>query len=388
MKTEERMPLMDQVHAMTFMSKLGGKRPIPDAARRTLTKYRMLLRRAQRFVVDDDAAKLICHLSHEHGRLDNWSFLARLPYPVVWLEYNLHAKVAEFEAMGSLGARFRPEEVSPVMGYLLFQDRNSETRWVAHAFELLNNKEASPGLLSYVFDPEGQPHLPVRGSSEWRSRTLSERKEFGLTIDGTLASTKDKVPIDPELLICGDISWNSEEERVDAAGWFANRAAVIVDPFWDALKILDSNLIKSEVRENSGHLRYLVSLLAAINGLPREIKVHQSRPGIRTIGMNRLSYFSHSTLSIKLPRDDRVAYARQKLDAELSQSRRPWHEVIGHWRVIEYGRSTHACRHLPTMIEDGVAMCERCQLRIRWIPKHERGDPTLGIIRHTYRVTA
>jgi hypothetical protein len=136
-------------------------------------------------------------------------------------------------------------------------------------------------------------------------------------------------------------------------------------------------------------LRWLMTLLAAINHLPREIKPVQTLVGKRAVGANILPYFQHRTINIKLPRDERIVWAHKHMQSALRNAPRAWHQVSGHWRIIERGKTpTYICRHLPTMVEAGLGMCERCQLLIRWIPTHHRGDPNVGIVEHTYNVTA
>ena len=86
------MPLMDAVYGWCFQSTIAGRRLAPEA-RRIQARYRMLLRGAERFVLDDDAVRLVCELSHERNRLIGWSFLARLPYDTLRIEYDTHVKM-------------------------------------------------------------------------------------------------------------------------------------------------------------------------------------------------------------------------------------------------------------------------------------------------------
>src|SRR5262249_33787458 len=141
-----------------------------------------------------------------------------------------------------------------------------------------------------------------------------------------------------------------------------------------------------EARELSGVLRWIVCLLACINELPRDVRPVATRPGKRPVGLHMLPYLRHSNLSLRLPRDNRVVWAPRQLDKSFRNAQRAQHGVMGHWRVIERGKSTHICRHLPTMVEEGVGICERCEMLVRWIDAHTRGDPALGIVEHTYDV--
>jgi hypothetical protein len=64
--------------------------------------------------------------------------------------------------------------------------------------------------------------------------------------------------------------------------------------------------------------------------------------------------------------------------------------VSGHWRIIERGKPLppYFCHHEPEMVDKGLAICARCEMLIRWIPQHERGDASKGWVDHTYRVKA
>lgn len=416
------LPFMDRVHGFLFSDKIGkGRTRIPGDAKRVLARHRAQLRRAEKFVIDDETVRLICHLSHEKDQLEGWSFLARLPFEVCWFEFNLHAKVSEFDKMNSLPGRFNPETVSPVIGYLLYRDDagSASPRWVLTQFYEVEGGSVVPGLLSYVFDPEGSDYSPVRGSTYWRAKTLSMIPGFPkLPVLAELSGLKVSTTCDPEILASGDLrlgNWAEKEDgsfiipkgtefetdkdgnmifhpehgMITGGGWCYNRLAVIHEPFWPCYHNgnLNNELAGREVREEMGHIRWVVTMLAALNNLPRDVKQAQTLTGRRTVGANILPYFQHRTISLRIPNDDRIVWARKRMQTALRNAPRPWHPVRGHWRIIEMGKApAHICRHQPTMVENGVGMCEKCQLMIRWIADHTRGDPTIGIVDHTYSV--
>jgi hypothetical protein len=382
----------DRVHAMTFADTLMGRRVSGDA-KFVLARHRANLRNAERFVLDDEAVRLVCHLSHERDRLSNWAFLARLPHSPMWVEFNLHTKVDEWQKMGTLQVPFDPEQVSPVVGYLLYKDGNSASRWICHEFCDLNGTPY-PGLLAYVFDPEGDGM--VAGSATWGSPTLSRRVGFP-RVPGTISfddgSANAETTIDPEYVLCGVFksAGSRGDPRIVSPDWFVQRASAIVEPFWDATKPdLLNEIVLKEVREQAGIMRWLMTMLAAINALPRDVHPVATRTGRRAVGMRELPYLRHSNLAIRLPRDNRVVWARRSLDRDAKAARRlAWHPVMSHWRVIERGKSTHLCRHEPTMVEEGVGLCTRCEMMIRWIEvPNGRGDPSIGVVEHVHRVAA
>ncbi len=385
------LPLMDVVQAMTFRNKVAGKN-VSKEGRHVLAAYRSRLRQAQRFVLDDDAVRLVCHLSHEEDRLPGWSFLARLPFETMWLEFDLHVKVGEFARMDTLRHPFRPEEVSSRVGYLMYLDKDQ--RWIAHPFYLMSGDAVVPGIVTFLFDPEAVGD-PVGGSATWKAPTLSRRAGFP-GIPGTIKAEAGGIDvyttIAPEFVLCGILEAGKDEVPIVSPEWLAARGAAILDPFWAAELAKRppaeiNQLIAAQVMEESGVIRWLVTALAAINGLPKRIAPIATRAGRHMVGMHALSYLSARTIELTIPRDDRMIWARRALDRNAGPLQRRWHEVIGHWRVIELGKlKGRLCRHEPVMVEGDLAMCERCQLMVRWIKNTARGDLALGVVDHAYHV--
>jgi len=387
---DPELTLMDAVHGWAFAKRGVVGQTMSAAVQRVQAGYRMELRRAERFTIDDDTTRLCCHLSHELDRMQGWAFLARLPYDTVWLEFSLHAKVLEFAAMGSLKEEVALSLVSPRCGFLLTRDETDGARWVAHQFVQIDDDKGgwypAPGILAYVFDPEGTGYEPVRGSKLWRSSALGARKGFPPFDLYTRADLSEPMrQVDPEHVLFG--IYTPEGSPVE--DFLTSRTAIIPDPWTEAwLRGKPEEdlhrLYQRQIREEAGQLRWLITLLAMINGLPREIRPVVRRTGTRTANFHVLPYFQHHTITIRVPKEDRVVWARSTLDREIRNSRRPLHDVIGHWRVAEYGKAMRGriCRHQPTMIEHGLGMCERCEMLIRWIPPHQRGDPNIGIVTH------
>ena len=275
----------------------------------------------------------------------------------------------------SIATSFRP-----VVGYLLFRDSDGPSPvWIAHEFyQSPSTGEPYVGMLAYVFDPEGDTMWPVRGSRYWRAPTLSLRKGFPrmpVEITGPRHHDKPitiKADAAPEIALCG-IFQPSEEIEIKEAGditalteavtappWFVNRGAVIVDPWWDhyyaerwktdADRV--NRLLMHEINECRGVMKFIIALLAAINGLPRDVRPILTKPGKRPVGMNMLPYLGHSHLKIELPRDNRVVWARQTMDHTAHARGRREHYVLGHWRVVE-GEARQI--HLPPHADDGRA---------------------------------
>jgi hypothetical protein len=417
MKTKPDLSFMDRVHDWTFLKRTFQGDPLSREVQAVQARLRAKLRHAQRFIVDDDAIAITAGLSREFKRLEAWSFLSRLPYDCMFLQFNLWHKVESLRALDN-PPLMEPvdDRTSKILGYLLFRDTDGPSPvWVAHEFYQNNEGHPYIGMLAYVFDPEGDTMWPIRGSKFWHSPTLSLRRGFPrlpirIIANQTADNMKGKsiwCEAAPEIALCGvydpvgDSAPTYEDEKGDlhiegdyltAPPWFVNRGAVIIDPWWDnffAARWRDDpdrvhRVISHEMNECRGAMKFLIALLGAINGLPRDVRPIVTRTGKRPVGMHMLPYLGHSHLKLTIPRDNRVIYRRMDHATGVAQTRRQ-HYVRGHWRVVERGkRVTFLCRHMPTMVENGLGMCENCEMLIRWIPQALRGDPEKGMVDHEF----
>jgi hypothetical protein len=412
-KKKEDFLLMDQVQASTFKDKFFGQE-ISAKTQSVLKSYRIKLRQAERFVLDDEAVRLICHLSHEQDRLPGWSFLARIPYPVFWVEFSGRTRVDEFLKM----QKARPVDINDVaktVGFLFYKETDSDSRWIAHEFIDAGGGEAFPSFVSYIFDPEADPQFPIRGSSTWNMPTLSMRPGFPKQqVNIVDPGGQNTIAFaDPEFALCGMIKTKSgaypanvhedgtievldSGDMLQAPEWFAARSAVIIDPFWHFHYEKSPNRLNQlagvQLPEESGMMRWIVTMLASVNALPKAVRPMVTRPGMQRVGLaHQMPFMRHRNLTIEIPRDNRIMWARRNLDSTSRGlgRRLAWHSVRGHWRVIDSGRTRgRVCRHMPAMVDNGVGICENCEMLIRWIEvPNGRGDPELGIIDHTYKVT-
>src|SRR5262252_1470726 len=179
-KTKPDLTFIDKVHEWTFRKRSNnGDFPLSREVQAIQARIRGKLREAQRFIVDDEAIEVVAGLSREFDRLESWSFLARLPYDCLFLQFNLHHKIESLRKLDDRMLPVDPEATSPILGYLLFRDTDGDSPvWVAHEFYQDENGDPFIGMIAFVFDPEGDPQWPVRGSKFWRSPTLSLRKGF------------------------------------------------------------------------------------------------------------------------------------------------------------------------------------------------------------------
>jgi hypothetical protein len=385
----------DRAMSWTYQHKVEGRK-LNDATIGVQLKLRKLLRDANRFNLDDDSTILVCHLAHEFKRQEHWAFLARLPHDPMWIEFDCAVKLREFERMGTLIEPYDPGQSFDRIGYLLHRDDNGPTpRWAAHGFGFDHKKNVTNiSPLMSIFDPEGDPRFPPGGSHYWKTPTLSKRPGFPkMPVDIRDPETGEVVSettCDPELVVGGILNpGQRSDEPLHAPAWVAQRIAVCVSPWWETYwrneRSRLHDIALNECKEERGVLRWIVCLLAAINGLPSKTKPVFPTKVRRSIGMNWVPYFEHHDLSITIPREDRLLRARQLLDGKTGRKNRR-HGVVGFWRIVEYGKRTHICRHEPVMVESGLGICQKCELLVRWVDPMERGDEKLGYVEKTYQV--
>lgn len=90
--------------------------------------YRRKIRQARPFNIDDRALRFACELSLEGPRkMAERLSLARLPFPICWIEYDLHEKL---RIGADLGISPGVDADTPSrIGYLLQEDPGDPLRW-------------------------------------------------------------------------------------------------------------------------------------------------------------------------------------------------------------------------------------------------------------------
>jgi hypothetical protein len=394
-------PFMDAVNRATYHELTPGGHKDPGH-RALLARTRQSLRSATRYSIDDDTVRLVCHMTREIKRMELWSILARLPFDRVWIEFDCHTKVREFEKMGTLANPFNPDEVSQQVGYLIEKDLDSNTRWVAQEFINLRpfgSVVTQPNMI--VFDPNGSPIQPCRGSVRWKQVTLSARPgmpkaPIQVLNEGRHLALKGH-EMDVELGMMGLLEPQTLSDGttiMTAPEWVSNKMAVIADPYYTQWvgNIKDGSVLNrtlyADALERTGMTKFLMTLLAMINDLPKATK-HIARTGSQFTKQGPVKYLDHHTITITVPKGLQRRSISRLLDKAAVKASRAWHPVRGHWSVVEYGKQPAGlCKHEPTEVDGDYALCCKCERKIKWREfPHGRGDPRLGVITHDYHVT-
>jgi len=364
--------------------------PIREEYRR----YRRQLQQARRFKIDNDALDLIIELGEDAdwrtilGRIQ----LARLPFPIMWVEIDLHHKTDYRNAKGYDLPRY--EDTPKNLGWLLEEDPANENKWMATCFTDLSEEaqrnnagdglRTTPGLI--------QNHLDISGGykNDYGPDALGEVKVPQMvTVEDSKAHTETNFIMKafPWGAFRGGPDNKIKSYIIDHNTWSIEPVIgyALAMRHWELTQKDDAASADQAVkeamiaghREHSGDLRFLVTLLATLNCLPTimtPVKPYKAsfrdKQGIRP-------YLTSSVVTINIPaKRSRLKMAQKMLKTEIAKRRR--HEVRGHWRTADKAI-------------DGWEpfMDERGRIRWRkWISAHMRGDGSLGFVNHDYEVQA
>ena len=301
------------------------------------------LKEARRFVLDAEMSGFLCDLAYAgfqdaatarrraHKSLDWIREKARLPFPVTWIEWDQHARHRRrFELVDQLA----PKGIDIVA--------STDFR---KASPSLDGIDRNAGWLLWQ-DEESRFSCAI----VWGN--IVDRVYMVLPIGYTWRTDAEDLP-----------GAMDDERSIEAIGMavtgipgFATRKASFI-----AAREFSQDALISVAKELAGELRYVWSFLSTLNQLPVTV---EPRAGVGGYMARRgyHKYLGYSIIHLKIPgKRDKLRLARTM----IAISRRARHEVRGHWRV-DY--------HHP---ERGKSL---------WIEDHERGDATLGFVKHDYSV--
>lgn len=414
-KTE--MTLADEVMGWTY-THLKDKR-VPKEVRDVVTpsvyQYRSWLKRANRFVLDDNFLDPLVTMTNDLDRAEESTHLGRLPYPVVWVEYNqrhLFEKMDDIGALvSSINGRDYIKGVSERAGFLIIRDPDKDTRFTAFKFDIM-------GL-----HPDGR----VATISE--RLYMPEKLKMDAQVDSVCISVDTEDPINLRYGLFGtrsltDFFRGMPDRAVDIVdalqqavpvGLHPNDtvlhqkyASVIrhysygIEPMMAAMmkfaskfneekfiKYADEmmNTVAQSCRDLRGNGLLLTSLFSMINNVPTITKVVEPK-GYRHMGMNKLPYMSHSIVTLQLPKVNPITFVQRKLSNAKAWSLRA-HEVRGHW-AHRHDSGRKDCKHAWFKTKDvNHEECGLCGAYRWWKKDHTRGDASKGFVqKQHYKVEA
>jgi hypothetical protein len=407
---EEQPSLADLFIANTYAEPSRYKGRMRKEMSEAMLRYRLDVQRAHRFVLSDDFVTYATEAaSVSSDKILNRIHAATLPYEQTWVEFNLHQKVKTIRRLHKSNDTSL-EDIAPRVGMLM--QRINDTDAVATMIAEPSDRRPLPHLTSYFlttrevdFFSDGMYRSyygcrPFHFDYEVdrRQQKLQELlKEDGVDEEtfvnsllqigkGTLWGyskhgggmlPKDG-PIDmvvPEKLIHhGDAGYSRMYEPIHRA---------VAESEGSADKLLE--MVINELREFSGQMRWIVTVLAMLNEVPINADLVQRPQHIRVGPTQKRQYMDYHRVTLKLPKSKPLRFIERKLgDAEAA--RRRAHEVRSHWRY--YLRGEPPCkrdRHDWVWDEEnGYRLCGKCFSWATLIHEHVRGDPNLGWIRKDY----
>ncbi len=339
-----------------------------------LNFYRGLVRRARPYMLDDDATALITELASGptiQDKLATYRILARLPFDVMWLEFDYEPRFLARVALGtSVGEK--PVDAPERMGWLL--ERLTDTSWRATTVIQYAASATESGRTVDVF---GVAHIvSTEGPVEFRSWTRDQHMRQAVV------DANKPEPGHPVALLSA-MAWGFGAAPASGSNVYSislpqhlyGSNAVDLPPSWEPIiekvsKGVPSEKVKLTRRhmtgssvELQGDLRFLMAALATLNEVP--VTYTDVRPpGTRRIGGQIKEFMVNRVVKIALPKRRGRANKVLKL-LKLAEVRMRRHEVSGYWR--------------RTKMPDGTV--ER-----KWINSYMRGDASLGYVRQVREV--
>lgn len=420
---ESKITLADDVLAWTFGKPSEANimlepRNSNVAVASHMRSIRNRVKSARRFYLDDEFVETALDISRDLDRLQHWVNLARLPYENVWIEFNAQAKVLASWKQGHFQENIsdivpiysqegKPDlkDVPEKFGFLITQLDADSGMWASENFAPVAGGKLDKGKittipLSWVLSPEGDATLPLKSPLGKEYHQI--RQMFGTY--NKLLGLHEKGFENAGAL--GISAFDPVSQQFALLPWMNNRIALCMEPMHlhslaDYLKIHDNEAQNASVteqlvrhlwyvlKEDRGIMRFLISVLALMNNAPNIKRIPVANPGHRQTRGRNLEYLGHSIVTLDLPKKKTITVLTKALDFASNERRRNrGHEVRGHFRQIERGKAplAYRCEHVPTLVENGVGICMRCERMIRWIPSHARGDAELGWVTHEYNV--
>lgn len=382
MTTDLFNALWHDCHDSKLLSHLKGD--LFRAVKHQYGQYALQLRQAQAFNLDDSTVRLISDLSHASPqRMRDRLGVARLPFPITWIEFNFRAKVQHAFAQGI--AEDVNETTPDRVGFLLRQVNGDPDRWTLTEFSSKTEDRTPDQLRAGVLPGVFVVDLLARSPFKDRS-ILFHTGGKPMPLDET-----DQVDLHDSI---AQLGWGYFNAHANTLG---GPATITLDDLARPKELRDTlgihvepmnTMLQHNVKktfeevftfamESRGDVRFAVTALALLNEVPCEFVT--SRPAGRIITSSGSRPFLESrTVTINVPTKRRRYLIDQRLRNVESESRKKRHRVRGHWRTSDkFAGPGWQWRYSERYGRYRWAL---------WISDHERGDAALGWVDHTYEV--
>lgn len=339
------------------------------------------LRTAKRFVLDQQAARTVVDLATaQPEQVLGWLPLARLPFEKVWVEWDQWDRI---EYAHDLGTAHPPEEGSCPrrMGALMVRHSEDPDRFGVTFFASYEQGPL-PSTIAYLVDLNRTEQTRTAALNYWADTLVS---------DGGIA---------PDVLDRMEgFSWGWQTGAEQIVVPIGLTGSFVPVPEWglsfliasqiqldlnkrDRQREMADHLTKSVV-EQRGDARWIITLLAILNQVPRT-ETEEPPPKGKFLAHGAVRpYLSHSTVRINIPAKAKPSWVARHMASIVRKHKR--HDVRGHWRTADKppARTGEGKVWLPyTCMLTGK---QRWRL---WIEEHQRGDANIGFVIQDYAVTA
>lgn len=367
--------------------------------------YRRILPQARPFNIEDPALEVALEMSLDGPvKMAERLFMARLPFPKIWIEFDFHQRVRIGE---KLGISTKLDEDAPQrLGWLVQEDPSDPLRWTATTICSVEDKTPA--------------HKPHQGEMQTSMSLVS------WMVDTANRSPPDRIAnvnsVDPEFLKgvlkvseaaaekYGDNSWKAfahlgwgySGESLETQHVNHMRQLTLADSLENSINIGWEPMAYQIYKENHGHtneiqkqyinsaveargdIRLLTTMLALINEVPIVETPSETKGSFSGAGGTIRRYLMNKTVRINIPARKPVKQIRRLLGVKI-KSHKARHEVRGHWRTIIHKDDHIRKRTQPDgqIIEEFIA---KGQLERVWVKNHERGDAGVGYVKHDYQV--
>lgn len=329
-----------------------------------LACYKGAVRRARPYTLDADATELVTELSSGEtiqSKLLIYRRLARLPFDVMWIEFDYNDRLNMRRALQTVPANEDIENAPLKMGFMI--EKVTETQW--RALTVASFRDSESGRTCDTF---GAVHVvstegPVDFRTHARDPAVREvvkkanAEKYGLLGWGFGVRDSDGTDHNtylPEL---------DGTTAVDVAPSVERIITTIRDNQKARYDIAKEQLFIA-CGELKGDLRFICAALALLNEVPLTVRSIQ-REGSTRVGGSIKPFMVNRIVSVAIPKTKgRV----RKIGAMLRLAERSMrrHEVAGHWKTV--------------VLKGGER--ER-----RWIKNYERGDASLGYVHQIREVS-
>lgn len=327
-------------------------------------RYGEKLIRARKFVFDDSMSAHIADLTcapfinpdqeFVYRIADGARRMARLPFPITWIEYNALARKerteTEYPNLTSSG-KVEASKCIPLIGWLLEQHPAIPTAYRLTEFVDLDDGKAVSMPVSYTWVSDDQTVLPWRNiDGDTFHRALSP-SEIGSGVMGYRNQFCGTTFAEFNL-----IKFDTPEKRES---------------------------VRAMMLETLGELRAVWTVLATLNDLPVVLDSVRPDRGHMMRGGNYRRFVDHSVVRLVVPAHRSL---RTLATRALIKMQRRAHGVRGHWRNDWRHPRTPGCDHDWINFNEHTLACRHCEGRRIWVDAHQRCDASKGLLLQEYSV--